>query len=199
MKFFLSLVIASSLNNVRISRILDLTIFDPPDPRINNWQPAGPDDNKSWALSWSQLPRQSWLLASQWQEHYHNRYCSRGIPGLWSLTRDSELIKLYRLAAFDLRELSNHGVIDHDCSLSRIDIGDGNNNDLNEIIWYAPLENFMNYSIITPQAFRAARTVRNPFGMAVIFRIIDVAHSILYFVPITAHSWWLIGGGYGIK
>lgn len=78
----------------------------------------------------------------------------------------AELIKSYRLAAFDLHELSNHGFIDHDCSLSRADIGEGNNNDFNETIWSVPLEILMNYTIITPQAIGAARSARDLFDIA---------------------------------
>jgi hypothetical protein len=77
-----------------------------------------------------------------------------------------ELIKSYRLAAFDLHELSNHGFIDHDCSLSRLDIGQGNNNDFNETIWSVPLQVLKNYSVITPQAIGAARTARDLFDIA---------------------------------
>lgn len=64
----------------------------------------------------------------------------------------AELLKSYTLASFDLHELSNHGFIDHDCSLSRPDIGDGDNNDFNETIWSVPLQVLEKYSIVTPQA-----------------------------------------------
>lgn len=78
----------------------------------------------------------------------------------------AELLKSYTLASFDLHELSNHGFIDHDCSLSRADIGDGDNNDFNETIWSVPLQVLKNYSAITPQAIGAARTARDLFDIA---------------------------------
>lgn len=78
----------------------------------------------------------------------------------------AELLKSYTLASFDLHELSNHGFIDHDCSLSRPDIGDGDNNDFNETIWSIPLQILENYFIITPQAIGAARTARDLFDIA---------------------------------
>lgn len=94
-------------------------------------------------------------------------YLGLGVsPEISIVVGAAELIKSYRLAAFDLHELSNHGFIDHDCSLSRADIGDGNNNDFNETIWSVPLEVLMNYTIITPEAIGAARSARDLFDIA---------------------------------
>ncbi|EHK26934.1 uncharacterized protein TRIVIDRAFT_138762, partial [Trichoderma virens Gv29-8] len=77
-----------------------------------------------------------------------------------------KLTKSYGLAAFGLHEPSNHGLTDHDRSVSRADIGDGNNNDFNETIRSVPPEVLMDYSIITPQAIGAARTARDLFDIA---------------------------------
>jgi hypothetical protein len=84
-------------------------------------------------------------------------------PEFSTATGVAELLKSYTLASFDLHELSNHGFIDHDCSLSRPDIGEGDNNDFNETIWSVPLQVLKNYSIVTPQAIGAARTARDLF------------------------------------
>ncbi|UKZ61707.1 uncharacterized protein TrAtP1_002964 [Trichoderma atroviride] len=78
----------------------------------------------------------------------------------------SELLKSYTLASFNLHELSNHGFIDHDCSLSRPNIGDGDNNGFNETIWSVLLQVLKHYSITTPQAIGAARTVKDLLDMA---------------------------------
>lgn len=78
----------------------------------------------------------------------------------------AELLKSYRLAAFDLHELSNHGFVEHDCSLARADFGDGNNNDFNATIWSVPLKVLENYETITPQAMGAARSARDLFDIA---------------------------------
>ncbi|KAH0489614.1 hypothetical protein TgHK011_010034 [Trichoderma gracile] len=78
----------------------------------------------------------------------------------------AELLKAYRLAAFDLRELSNHGFISHDCSLARGDASTANNNDFNATIWSVPLAVLQNYSLVTPQVIGAARTARDLYDIA---------------------------------
>lgn len=191
MKFLLSLTAISSMGSVAAAQILGLPIFNPFDPRFSDWQPAGPDDCK-WDSS-SKSPESSHLTI-EWKARGPcpglNSLANHGFlprsgknftiidlvrgtfegfflpPDLSIALGGGELIKAYRLAAFDLLELSNHGFIDHDCSLSRADIGDGNNNDFNETIWSVPLEVLMNYSIITPEAIGAARSARDLFDIA---------------------------------
>lgn len=47
MKFLLSFVGISTLSNIGAAQLLDLPpLFDPYDPKFDDWQPAGPDDCK---------------------------------------------------------------------------------------------------------------------------------------------------------
>ncbi|KAL6699577.1 Peroxidase, family 2 domain-containing protein [Trichoderma pleuroticola] len=171
MKFFFSLVAISALSNIGAAHILDLPIFNPFDPRFNDWKPAGPDDSRGPCPGLNSLANHGFLPHSGKNitviDLIRGAYLGLGTsPEISIVVGVAELIKSYRLAAFDLHELSNHGFIDHDCSLSRADIGDGNNNDFNETIWSVPLEVLMNYTTITPQAIGAARSARDLFDIA---------------------------------
>lgn len=46
MKYLLSLVTISTLSSIGATQLLGLPIFNPFDPKFNDWQPAGPDDCK---------------------------------------------------------------------------------------------------------------------------------------------------------
>lgn len=48
MKYLPSLVAISTLSNIGVAQLLGLPlpIFNPFDPKFNEWQPAGPDDCK---------------------------------------------------------------------------------------------------------------------------------------------------------
>ncbi|KAL7914156.1 Peroxidase, family 2 domain-containing protein [Trichoderma velutinum] len=171
MKFLLSLVAISFLSNTGATQLLGLPIFDPYDHRFNDWQPAGPDDSRGPCPGLNSLANHGFLPHSGKNitviDLIRGTYEGLGLsPEISIVVGVAELLKSYRLAAFDLHELSNHGFIDHDCSLSRADIGDGNNNDFNETIWSVPLEVLMNYSTITPQAIGAARSARDLFDIA---------------------------------
>ncbi|KAL7936389.1 Peroxidase, family 2 domain-containing protein [Trichoderma chlorosporum] len=171
MKSLLSLVAVSSLTSIGVAQLLDLPIFNPYDSRFNEWQPPGPDDSRGPCPGLNSLANHGFLPRSGKNitviDLVRGTYEGLSVsPEISLIVGVAELIKAYRLAAFDLDELSNHGFIDHDCSLSRADIGDGNNNDFNETIWSVPLEVLMNYSTITPQAMGAARSARDLFDIA---------------------------------
>ncbi|KAL6819006.1 Cloroperoxidase [Trichoderma camerunense] len=173
MKYLPSLVAISTLSNIGVAQLLGLPlpIFNPFDPKFNEWQPAGPDDSRGPCPGLNSLANHGFLPHSGKNitiiDLLRGAYLGLGVsPEISIVVGAAELIKSYRLAAFDLHELSNHGFIDHDCSLSRADIGDGNNNDFNETIWSVPLEVLMNYTFITPEAIGAARSARDLFDIA---------------------------------
>ncbi|QYT05274.1 HEME_HALOPEROXIDASE domain-containing protein [Trichoderma simmonsii] len=172
MKFLLSVVGISTLSNIGAAQLLDLPpLFDPYDPKFDDWQPAGPNDSRGPCPGLNSLANHGFLPRSGKNitviDIVRGTYLGLGLsPDASVAVGVAELIKSYRLAAFDLHELSNHGFVEHDCSLSRADFGDGNNNDFNETIWSVPLEVLMNYTTITPQAIGAARSARDLFDIA---------------------------------
>ncbi|KAJ4855819.1 peroxidase, family 2 domain-containing protein [Trichoderma breve] len=143
MKFLLSLVGISTLSNIGAAQLLGLPpIFDAFDPKFDDWQPAGPDDSRGPCPGLNSLANHGFLPHSGKNitviDIVRGTYLGLGLsPEASVAVGVAELIKSYRLAAFDLHELSNHGFVEHDCSLSRADFGDGNNNDFNETIWSA--------------------------------------------------------------
>ncbi|KAL7955737.1 Cloroperoxidase [Trichoderma compactum] len=170
MKFLLSLVGISTLSNFGAASLLP-PIWNPLDPRFNDWQPAGPDDSRGPCPGLNSLANHGFLPRSGKNitviDLLRGAYSGLGLSPESSIgVGAAELIKSYRLAAFDLHELSNHGFVEHDCSLARADFGDGNNNDFNETIWSVPLEVLMNYPIVTPQALGAARSARDLYDIA---------------------------------
>ncbi|KAL7941230.1 Peroxidase, family 2 domain-containing protein [Trichoderma barbatum] len=170
MKFLLSLATISSFSSIGAAQILGLPIFNPFDSRFNNWKPAGPDDSRGPCPGLNSLANHGFLPHSGKNitviDIIRGAFQGLGLsPEFSVIAGGAELIKSYRLAAFDLHELSNHGFVEHDCSMSRPDIGEGNINDFNATIWSVPLEVLMNYSTITPQAIGAARTARDLFDI----------------------------------
>ncbi|KAL7919092.1 Cloroperoxidase [Trichoderma austrokoningii] len=171
MKWSPILVIIFFLRGIVYAQILPLPIFNPLDPRFYDWQPPGPDDSRGPCPALNSLANHGFLPHSGKDitaiDLIRGAFEGLGLSPEFSIVAGvAELLKSYTLASFDLHELSNHGFIDHDCSLSRPDIGDGDNNDFNETIWSVPLQVLKNYSIITPQAIGAARTARDLFDMA---------------------------------
>ncbi|KAL7794355.1 Peroxidase, family 2 domain-containing protein [Trichoderma ceciliae] len=171
MRLPLSLVFTCFLGGVRCTQILGLPIFNPLDHRFNDWQPAGLDDSRGPCPGLNSLANHGFLPHNGKNitviDLFRGTFEGFGLsPEISLVIGVAELIKSYRLAAFDLHELSNHGFIDHDCSLSRNDIGAGNNNDFNETIWSIPLQVLEKYPIITPQALGEARAARDFFDIA---------------------------------
>ncbi|KAL6863652.1 Peroxidase, family 2 domain-containing protein [Trichoderma novae-zelandiae] len=171
MKLLLALTTISSLGSITAAQTLGLPVFNPLDPRFNEWQAPGPDDSRGPCPGLNSLANHGFLPRSGKNitiidllrgtfEGYH------ADPGIALAIGTAELIKAYRLAAFDLRELSDHGFVSHDCSLSRGDASTPDNNDFNATIWSVPLEVLQAYPIVTPQAMGAARTARDLYDMA---------------------------------
>ncbi|KAK4078252.1 uncharacterized protein Triagg1_3268 [Trichoderma aggressivum f. europaeum] len=170
MKFLLSLVGVSTLSTFGAASLLP-PIWNPLDPRFNDWQPAGPDDSRGPCPGLNSLANHGFLPRSGKNltviDLLRGTYEGLGLsPEISIAIGAAELIKSYRLAAFDLHELSNHGFVEHDCSFARADFGDGDNNDFNETIWSVPLEVLKNYPIITPQALGEARAARDAYDIA---------------------------------
>ncbi|RFU74299.1 cloroperoxidase [Trichoderma arundinaceum] len=171
MKLLSPLVCISSLASVGCAQLLGLPIFNPFDPRFDDWRPAGPDDSRGPCPGLNSLANHGFLPRSGKNitviDLVRGTFEGLGLsPEISVVVGVAELIKSNSLASFDLHELSNHGFIDHDCSLSRGDIGTSSNNDFNETIWSLPLQVLKNYDVITPQAIGAARTARDLFDIA---------------------------------
>ncbi|TFB02601.1 Putative sterigmatocystin biosynthesis peroxidase stcC [Trichoderma ghanense] len=162
---------ALSLSSITAAQILDPPVFDPLDSRFNEWQPPGPNDSRGPCPGLNSLANHGFLPRSgrnitviDLLRGTYEGY--RASPEIALTIGTAELIKSYRLLAFDLHELSNHGFITHDCSLARGDASSPNNNDFNATIWSVPLAVLQNYSVITPQAIGAARTARDLYDIA---------------------------------
>ncbi|PNP44143.1 hypothetical protein TGAMA5MH_04430 [Trichoderma gamsii] len=171
MKWPSTLVSIFFMGSIGYAQLLPLPIFNPLDPRFYDWQPPGADDSRGPCPALNSLANHGFLPHSGKNitaiDLIRGAFEGLGLsPEFSAIAGVAELLKSYTLASFDLHELSNHGFIDHDCSLSRPDIGDGDNNDFNETIWSVPLQVLENYSIITPQAIGAARTARDLFDFA---------------------------------
>ncbi|KAM0259209.1 hypothetical protein ACHAQJ_003414 [Trichoderma viride] len=171
MKILSLLVFTFSLSSIGCAQLLGIPIFNPLDPRFDDWQPAGLDDSRGPCPALNSLANHGFLPRSGKNitviDLVRGTFEGLGLsPEAAVVAGTGDLIKSYTLGSFDLHELSNHGFIDHDCSLSRRDIVEGNNNDFNETIWSVPLQVLENYSVITPQAIGAARTARDLFDIA---------------------------------
>ncbi|KAL7806730.1 Peroxidase, family 2 domain-containing protein [Trichoderma aethiopicum] len=173
MELLLSLIALSSLTSITAAQIQipNPPIFDALDPRFDEWQAPGPDDSRGPCPGLNSLANHGFLprsgknitaidLIRGTYSGYH------ALPDIALAAGTAELIKAYRLAAFDLHELSNHGFVTHDCSLARGDASTPNNNDFNATIWSVPLSVLQNYSIITTEAIGAARTARDLYNIA---------------------------------
>ncbi|OTA04240.1 hypothetical protein A9Z42_0048300 [Trichoderma parareesei] len=172
MKFLLlSFTALSSLSSFTAAQILNPPIFNPLDPRFNAWQAPGANDSRGPCPGLNSLANHDFLPRSGKNitviDLLRGTYAGyHALPDIALAAGTAELAKSYRLAAFDLHELSNHGFVTHDCSLSRGDASTPNNNDFNATIWSVPLEVLKNYSTITPQAIGAARTARDLYDIA---------------------------------
>ncbi|PTB65627.1 Cloroperoxidase [Trichoderma citrinoviride] len=171
MKLLLSLTAISSLSSITSAQILSPPVFNPLDPRFNEWQAPGPNDSRGPCPGLNSLANHGFLPHSGRNitaiDILRGTYAGYHVaPDLSLAAGVAELIKAYRLAAFDLHELSNHGFISHDCSLSRGDASTPNNNDFNATIWSVPLSVLENYTIVTPQAMGAARSARDLYDIA---------------------------------
>ncbi|PTB38664.1 hypothetical protein M441DRAFT_49053 [Trichoderma asperellum CBS 433.97] len=171
MKLLSVLVSMFLLGGIGYAQLLPLPIFNPLDPRFDDWQPPGPGDSRGPCPALNSLANHGFLPHSGKNITAIDivRGTFEGLclsPEFSVAVGVAELLKSYTLASFDLHELSNYGFIDHDCSLSRANIGDGDNNDFNETIWSVPLQVLKNYSAITPQAIGGARTARDLFDIA---------------------------------
>ncbi|KAK5994727.1 Peroxidase stcC [Cladobotryum mycophilum] len=178
MKFSYSLAVISSLSSVGVAlpQLPGLPIhlppiFNPNDPRFDQWQPAGPNDSRSPCPGLNSLANHGFLPRNGRNvtavDIIRGIYQGLGAsPEIGVITGVAEVIKAYRLAAFDLEELANHGFIEHDCSMSREDLEIGNNNDFNASIWSLPLQALMKHDVITPQAIGEARSARDLYVFA---------------------------------